>query len=96
MTLLITGAAGAIGTRLAADLGASGIPLRLLDRRPITGPPGVRAIQADLRELAAVEKATTGVSAVIHLAGVTQEGPFPAMVEHNITGTHHVLEAARR
>lgn len=32
----------------------------------------------------------------MRLAGITQEGPFADMVEHNITGTHHVLEAARR
>ncbi|MCP2258496.1 hypothetical protein LX15_002194 [Streptoalloteichus tenebrarius] len=38
MTLLITGAAGAIGSRLAADLAAHRIALRLLDRRPLAGP----------------------------------------------------------
>jgi uronate dehydrogenase len=98
VTWLITGAAGTIGTRLAADLAAHGVPLRLLDQRqPASGPPaGAEFVRADLRDLDAVEKAATGISAVIHLAGVTQEGPFSDMVEHNITGTHHVLEAARR
>ncbi|MGH3566465.1 MAG: NAD-dependent epimerase/dehydratase family protein [Pseudonocardia sp.] len=98
MTLLITGACGTIGSRLAADLAAQAIPLRLLDRRPPdAGPPQrVEFVQADLRDQSAVEKATAGCSAVIHLAGVTQEGPFAEMVAHNITGTHHVLEAARR
>lgn len=98
MTLLITGAAGAIGTRLAADLAAHGIPLRLLDQRPPhAGPPaGAEFVQADLRDLDAIEKAAAGISAVVHLAGITQEGPFADMVGHNITGTHHVLEAARR
>lgn len=97
MTLLVTGAAGTIGTRLAADLAAHGIPLRLLDRQPVpAAPPGAEVIEADLRDQGAVEKAAAGVAAVIHLAGVTQEGPFAEMVEHNITGTHHVLEAARR
>jgi uronate dehydrogenase len=98
MTLLITGAAGTIGTRLAADLAAQGVPLRLLDRRPPTAgpPPGAEFVQADLRDQAAVEKAAAGISAVVHLAGITHEGPFAEMVEHNITGTYHVLEAARR
>lgn len=98
MTLLITGAAGTIGRRLTADFAAHPIPLRLLDRRPPDArlPAGAEFVQADLRDQAAVEKATAGCSAVIHLAGVTQEGPFAEMVEHNITGTHHVLEAARR
>ncbi len=98
MTLLITGAAGTIGTRLAADLAAYGVPLRLLDQRsPTGGPPaGAEFVQADLRDLRAIEKAAAGISAVVHLAGLTHEGPFAEMVEHNITGTHHVLEAARR
>lgn len=97
MTLLITGAAGTIGTRLAADLAAEGIPLRLLDRRlGAELPDGAEFIQADLRDGGAFDQAAAGTSAVIHLAGVTQEAPFPQMVEHNITGTHHVLEAARR
>ena len=98
MTLLITGAAGAIGARLAADLATHGIPLRLLDQRPPDAGPPARAefVQADLRDLDAIEKAAAGISAAVHLAGITQEGPFTDMVEHNITGTHHVLEAARR
>lgn len=94
MTLLITGAAGAIGTRLAADLATHGVPLRLLDRRPSDAgpPPGVEFVQADLRDLDATEKAAAGISAIVHLAGITQEGPFADMVEHNITGTHHAGE----
>ena len=60
MTLLITGAAGTIGTRLAADLAVHGVPLRLLDQRPLVGggpPAGAEFVQADLRDLGAVEKA---------------------------------------
>jgi len=97
VTLLITGAAGTIGTRLAADLAADGVPLRLLDRRPPAGgpPTGAEFVQADIRDSGAVEKAAAGMAAVIHLAGITQEGPFAEMVGHNITGTHHVLEASR-
>lgn len=98
MTWLITGAAGTIGTRLAADLAAHGIALRLLDQRPLVGgsPAGAEFVQADLRDLHTVDRAAAGTSAVIHLVGITQEGPFPEMVEHNITGIPHVLEAARR
>jgi uronate dehydrogenase len=98
MTLLITGASGTIGSCLAADLAAQGIPLRLLDRRPpdTEAPVGTEFVQADLRDQAAVHEAAAGCSAIIHLAGLTQEGPFAEMIEHNITGTHHVLEAARR
>ncbi len=114
MRLLLTGAAGSIGTRgwrpiwpkqeavvrwrRSVRAVSLGIPLRLLDRRAcaVELPAGAEFVQADLRDLDAVEKASTGVSAVAHLAGITQEGPFPELVEHNVTGTHHVLEAARR
>ncbi|MER0445699.1 NAD(P)-dependent oxidoreductase [Streptomyces sp. Edi4] len=98
MTLLITGAAGTIGTRLATGLAAHGVPLRLLDQHPPASlpPAGADFLQADLRDQEAIEKDTIGISAVVHLAGLTHEGPFASMVEHNITGTHHVLEAARR
>ncbi|MGA5819929.1 NAD-dependent epimerase/dehydratase family protein [Kitasatospora sp. NPDC094028] len=98
MTWLITGASGAIGRGLATDLAARGLPLRLLDRTPLPADPpaGTEFIQADLRDLDAIERAAVGVRAIIHLAAASQEGPFAAMVEHNITGTHHVLEAARR
>ncbi|MEV4383567.1 NAD(P)-dependent oxidoreductase [Streptosporangium sp. NPDC049644] len=96
--ILITGAGGTIGTRLAADLAKEGVRLRLLDRRPQAGgpPAGTEFVQVDLRDQDAVSQAAAGMSAIIHLAGITQEGLFSEMVEHNITGTHHVLEAARR
>ncbi|MBK3589666.1 NAD(P)-dependent oxidoreductase, partial [Streptomyces sp. MBT57] len=97
--LLITGSSGIIGTRLATDLDALGLlPLRLLDQWPPIHLPPARAefIQADLRDKGAVDKAVAGAGAVIHLAGITEEAPFAEVVEHNITATHLLLEAARR
>ncbi|WP_433358578.1 NAD-dependent epimerase/dehydratase family protein [Streptosporangium sp. CA-115845] len=96
--VLITGASGTIGTHLATDLAKDGIRLRLLDLRPPAGgpPAGAEFVQADLRDQGAIEKAAAGISTIIHLAGITQEGLFTEMVEHNITSTYHVLEAARR
>ncbi|ARF73056.1 SDR family oxidoreductase [Kitasatospora albolonga] len=96
--LLITGSSGTIGTRLVTDLAAHGIPLRLLDRRPpIRLPPtDAEFVQADLREASAVERGVAGAGAVIHLAGIAEEAPFAEVVEHNITATHLLLEAARR
>ncbi|MDQ1293603.1 MAG: uronate dehydrogenase [Actinomycetota bacterium] len=98
MTILITGAAGTIGRRLTADLAARGLALRLLDRRPLDYDPPARAesVTADLRDLTPVAAAAVGAASIVHLAGQTQEGPFPIMVQDNITAAHHVLEAARR
>lgn len=98
MRILITGSSGQIGTRLAVDLAAAGVSLRLLDRTPPAArcPEGAEYVQADLRDLAAAEEAAAGTDAIIHLAGITLEAAFSEVVDHNIIGTHHVLEAARR
>lgn len=63
---------------------------------PLPHPPaGAESVPVDLRDLPAVEQAAAGTAA-IHLAGVTQEGPFSEMGDYNFTATHHVLEATRR
>ena len=97
MTVIITGAAGTIGNALATALTTEAIPLRLLDIRPHHHvPASAQAQRVDLRDLTATIEATAGGSVVIHLAGITEEAPFPEVCEHNILGTYHVLEAARR
>ncbi|WP_030237476.1 NAD-dependent epimerase/dehydratase family protein [Streptomyces sp. NRRL S-350] len=97
MTWLITGAAGGIGLDLAPRLAALGIPLRLTDLRPsATVPAGAEFVPADLRDQQAVTAAAEGASVVVHLGGLSQEAPLAEMLQHNITGTHHVLEAAHR
>jgi uronate dehydrogenase len=99
MTVIITGAAGTIGKAVAAALTAEAIPVRLLDIRPQHQVPAhahAHAQRVDLRDLTATIQATVGGSVLIHLAGITEEAPFPDICEHNILGTYHVLEAARR
>ncbi|MER6916071.1 hypothetical protein ABT354_30745 [Streptomyces sp. NPDC000594] len=87
MTLLITGAAGTTGTRLAADLAACDIPLQPLNQRP---PAETEFAQADLRDLDAIEK-TPPKHPRRPPHRTNQHRPFAAMTEHNITGIHHVL-----
>ena len=86
--IAITGAAGRVGSILAGGLRRD---LRLLDIRPA---PGCQ--QLDLRDLAAVEAAFSGVDAVIHLGAIPTEAPFEDILDHNLRGTYNVLEAARR
>jgi uronate dehydrogenase len=92
-TVLLTGAAGGLGTLMRDLLPAFGYELRLLDVRPIEGDPN--AIIADLADKKAVREAVRGVDAIIHLAGISLEAPFEKILKANIEGTYNLYEAAR-
>jgi len=109
--VLITGGAGFIGTNLADKLASQGRRVRVLDNlsRPgvernlewLKETHGDRILfdKADVRDAAAVRRATQGVEAVFHLAAqvaVTTSLEDP-IHDHNVNvnGTVNVLEAAR-
>ncbi len=92
-TVLLTGAAGGLGSLMQNLLPAFGYELRLLDLRPIDGEPD--AIAADLADKDAVREAVRGVDAIIHLAGISLEAPFEKILDANIVGTYNLYEAAR-
>lgn len=94
--VLVTGAGGSIGRVLRAGLRGR-YALRLLDREPQEPPRDDEEVMtADLADLHALVQACEGAHAVVHLAGIPVEDRFAAIAEANITGTYHVLEAARR
>ncbi|MFE6161804.1 NAD-dependent epimerase/dehydratase family protein [Streptomyces sp. NPDC056486] len=92
-TILLTGAAGGLGTLMRGLLPAYGYELRLLDVLPIEGEPD--AITADLADKKALREAVRGVDAVIHLAGISLEASFDKILRANIEGTYNLYEAAR-
>src|SRR5262245_53456201 len=96
-TVLVTGAAGAIGTRLRKLLKGVYRNLRLSDIKP---PDDLAAdetfIKADLASIAEVEHAVTGVQGIVHLGGFSVEGPWDTILNSNIIGTYNLFEAARR
>lgn len=92
-TVLLTGAAGGLGTLMRDLLPSYGYELRLLDVRPIEGEPD--AITADLSDRAALREAVRGVDAIIHLAGISLEASFDKILKSNIEGTYNLYEAAR-
>ncbi|MEU8738431.1 NAD-dependent epimerase/dehydratase family protein [Streptomyces halstedii] len=92
-TVLLTGAAGGLGTLMRGLLPAYGYELRLFDVTPIEGEPD--AVVADLRDRDAVREAVRGVDAIIHLAGISLEAPFDTILRSNIEGTYNLYEAAR-
>jgi uronate dehydrogenase len=100
MTVLITGAAGRIGTMLRTRLARPDRVLRLLD---VVDPPTAADGEyvevlpaASISDLAAVRKACTEVDAVIHLGGLPVEDTWENILAVNIDGTRTVLEAARQ
>jgi uronate dehydrogenase len=95
-TILITGAAGQIGTMLRSRLRAPGRTLRLLDVAPLTAGDGEEVVRASVTDLAAVTAACSTVSAVIHLAALASEAAWERIAEVNIHGTYVVFEAARQ
>ncbi|WP_405912008.1 NAD(P)-dependent oxidoreductase [Streptomyces sp. NBC_00963] len=92
-TILLTGAAGGLGTLMRGLLPAYGYELRLFDAVPVEGEPA--AITADLADKEALREAVRGVDAVIHLAGISLESSFDKILRANIEGTYNLYEAAR-
>lgn len=89
--VLITGAAGDVGSTLAAGL-ADTFDLTLTDAE---AGEGVDAL--DVRDLEACTRAFDGVDTVIHLAGAASpQSEWEVVLDLNIVGTRTVLEAARR
>ncbi len=104
--ILITGAAGIVGTMLRPRLARPGRTLRLLDIAPLTPGPAAAegpgqssteaAIRASATDLDAMTDACQGAEAVIHLAGVSGEAPWERIRDVNIEGGYVAFEAARR
>jgi len=96
-TVLVTGAAGGVGTRLRKLLKGVYPRLRWSDLRP---PADLAAdeefVVADLADLSAVEKAVEGVQGIVHLGGHSLEGPWETILQSNIIGCHNLFEAARK
>jgi uronate dehydrogenase len=91
MSLLLTGAAGTIGTALRERLPEYGWRLRGFDREPVPG-----GVVGDITSPADLDAAMDGIEAIVHLAGQPTEAPWPVIREANIEGTLQVFEAARR
>jgi len=94
-TILITGAAGDVGTHLRREL-AGRYAIRASDLRPMKKVAGETFQRADITKMADCLRITRGVDAVVHLGGYSVEGPWEAILAANIVGCYNVFEAARR
>lgn len=96
MTVLITGAAGTIGTMLRRHLPALGWDLRGFDRVELPDDDPIPMTLGEVTDPGALDDACAGVEAVVHLAGEPAEGPWEVIRDSNIEGTYQLFEAARR
>ena len=95
--LLLTGAAGGLGRVLRARLKAHCAVLRLSDIAELgAAAPGEELVPAALEHADAVLALLAGVDAVVHLGGISVEGPFEAILQANIIGVYNLYEAARK
>ena len=107
MRVLVTGAAGNIGTSTLAALTDRGHTVRALVRRSsrrgvapaFRRHPQIEVVRGDLRDTASLEELVAGQDAVVHLAYVippdTDEDPAAAAAT-NLDGTRALIEAAQR
>lgn len=108
--VLVTGGAGFIGSHLVERLLGEGRTVRVLDSfvegREANLAFGAKhgdrleVVRGDVRDLGAVERVTRGVELIFHQAAMRSvprsvDDPLGAN-DNNVTGTLHVLEAARR
>ena len=95
--ILITGAAGLLGTQLRAGLTHVAERLRLSDRDPLgAAGPHEEIVTCDLSDFDAVLAAMAEVDAVVHFGGASRENPFDVVLKSSIQGGVNVYEAARR
>jgi uronate dehydrogenase len=95
--ILVTGAAGGIGTRLRKLL--KGVYPNILwsdIRRPGDLAADETFMAADLSQMAQVEKIVAGIEGIVHLGGFSVEGPWDTILQANIVGTYNMFEAAYR
>ena len=96
MRIVLTGAAGGIGSVLRQPLRERAELVRLVDTAEIAAPAEHEdAIVLDLAEFDRLLEAFRGFDAVVHLAAVPSESAYDEIADANLRGTFHVLEAAR-
>ena len=94
--VLITGAAGAIGTALRIGLRPAWRHLRLTDVRPIADPTNnEECIAADVGDRAALERMMQDVKAVVYMTGVGGDYTLEDLFRVNVRGVFDVFESAR-
>lgn len=100
MKILVTGASSLIGQGVTRSLVERGDAVVAFQRGPLDeldGVAGVSVRRGDVADASAIDEATQGCDAVIHLAAkVGVVGTREAFERTNVAGTVNALDAARR
>jgi uronate dehydrogenase len=95
--ILLTGAAGGIGTSLRALLPPIYPDLLLSDiKRPADLDKSETFKAADLADLDQVEAICEAIDGILHFGGYSVEGPWDDIHKSNIVGCYNLFEAARK
>lgn len=98
-TILITGSAGIIGSLLRDSLARPNRRLRLLDvaeQIPLRNGENAELIHGSFLNPSLIDEACRGVTAVVHLGGLSTGGySWAEYLDINVNGTHAILEAMR-
>lgn len=101
--LLVTGAAGFLGSSLVDNLCRSGHSVRVVVHTSTHSFPHMRNVEtvtADIRDAGKVKDLASGCSAIVHLAAkvhaIDEPGTEKDYEDVNVEGTRHLLDAAVR
>ncbi|MGH6790807.1 MAG: NAD-dependent epimerase/dehydratase family protein [Pseudolabrys sp.] len=95
--ILVTGAAGGIGTRMRKLLKGVYPSIRWSDiKKPDDLTADETFMTCDLARMAEVEKIVAGVDGIVHFGGYSIEGPWETILNSNIVGCYNLFEAAYR
>ncbi len=95
--VLLTGAAGMLGTILRDNLNGWQSILRLSDIKNLGKTrDGEEIIKCDLSNIDKVMDLVDGCDYIIHLGGISIEDSFNNILEANIKGAYNIYEAARK
>ena len=96
--IVLTGAAGALGSRLREPLSRMARTLVSTDIRDAPEALGENEswVAADLADLAAVEALMEDATVAVHFGAAADEAPWDTILPANILGAYNVWEAAHR
>jgi uronate dehydrogenase len=96
-SIILSGASGNLGRRLADELAARGHRLLLFDIAdyPDPLPRNASFRRIDLTDRKAVLGLAPKTQAILHLGGISDERSFDEILGPNLCGTYHVFELAR-